>query len=564
MTCLFPTRTWHRADDPVVITVAADSGDAHLDPAARLVVSSLGVELTSVPVTDFGEVALGSFGLGGYGVDLVLPDSTVLASTAFDVLASPFDRPRYGFLTSFGPEVPAQEVRRHYQRLHLNLAQYYDWAYRHTLLSPPAPIEEYLDALGNPVSTPKLRELIATLGEAGVANLGYAAVYAIEPNEKQEWAAHSLYRADGSTHALGDDFLYIADPSDPVWLDFLVPQIAAAVDEPGFDGFHLDQYGWPKQALRADGTVVDIGAAFVELIDAVAAAAPNAELVFNNVNGFPVDRSAHAAQAALYTEVWPPRTRLGDLAAHIAASRAAARAAGRPASGPGGSGSSMPTIIAAYLSTYDKADPRAADACARLTMATIFSSGATHLLAGERAGVLTDPYYPKHHLADEATAEMLQNWYDFLVRYGDLLLPADLEDVTGDTFGDYNGGITITAPDGVVVSNHPDPGTLWVRVMRVGDQQVVHLINLTGQTDADWDAAKAPIPHLSGLGLRVERSEVELPTWYLADPDRPGPMRALSTTADGNYAVAALPELGAWTTILLPAPSRLSARPVGA
>ena len=36
----------------------------------------------------------------------------------------------------------------------------------------------------------------------------------------------------------------------------------------GFAGFHLDQYGAPKYALRADGTPVDLAEAFPALIDA--------------------------------------------------------------------------------------------------------------------------------------------------------------------------------------------------------------------------------------------------------------------------------------------------------
>lgn len=558
---IHPTRTWHRPAEPVTIAVQVDPPDLPVLAGAVLQVSSLDTVVQATPVESRHSVELGSFPLGGYGVDLTSPDGDVLASTAFDVLTSAFDRPRYGFLTSFGPDVAVDEVAHHYLRLHLNLAQYYDWAYRHTRLQPPPEVKEYLDALGNPVSVPMLRRLIATLREIGTANLGYAAVYAIEPDEKDEWAPHSLYRADGTTHALGEDFLFIADPSDPVWLDFLLPQLAQAHHDLGFDGFHLDQYGWPKFARRADGSVVDVGDAFVQLINRIAGAVPDAHLVFNNVNGFPLERTAQAQQAALYTEVWPPRTRLDDLADHIATSRAAARSAGRPPAGPSVGDTPLPTIVAAYLSTYDAADPRAADACAQLTMATIFSSGASHLLTGERAAVLTDPYYPRHHLADRITDTLLENWYSFLVRYGDLLLSPALEDVTGDTFGDYNGGITVTAPPGVPVSIHPEPGTLWVRVIRVGRDHVVHLINLTGQPDAAWDRPKNAIQPITGTILQVESSQPDVPQWHYASPDEPGPMRLLPVRPAGNNHVAELPPLGAWTMIRLPAPTTILDQP---
>ena len=52
----------------------------------------------------------------------------------------------------------------------------------------------------------------------------------------------------------------------------------------------------------------------------------------------------------------------------------------------------------------------------------IFSHGGTHLLNGEADTLLIDPYYPKNHRLEASTGEPMRRWYDFLVRYGDLLL----------------------------------------------------------------------------------------------------------------------------------------------
>ncbi|MDR3069568.1 MAG: hypothetical protein LBU38_00970, partial [Propionibacteriaceae bacterium] len=125
-------------------------------------------------------------------------------------------------------------------------------------------------------------------------------------------------------------------------------------------------------------------------------------------------------------------------------------------------------------------------------------------------------------------------------------------DVTGETFGDYNGAISISGSESAPVSIHPDPGALWVRVMRVGSAYVVHLINLLGQGDANWDAPKQPIAPVGGLRLRVERIQKELPTWYFANPDEPGQMRCLEPQAEGNFATCELPAIGAWALVYLP------------
>ena len=63
-----------------------------------------------------------------------------------------------------------------------------------------------------------------------------------------------------------------------------------------FDGLHLDQYGDPKVAVTAAGTVVDLAEGFVAIIEAVRAELPDATLIFNNVNDFPTTTTASAPQ----------------------------------------------------------------------------------------------------------------------------------------------------------------------------------------------------------------------------------------------------------------------------
>jgi hypothetical protein len=56
-------------------------------------------------------------------------------------------------------------------------------------------------------------------------------------------------------------------------------------------------------------------------------------------------------------------------------------------------------------------------------MATLFSHGATHLLAGEDGRLLVDPYYVRNWPAEPSTIDLLADWYDFLVAHDELLLP---------------------------------------------------------------------------------------------------------------------------------------------
>ncbi len=530
---LLPTRAAHTVGDPVAIDLSGQPS------GARLVVTRLGSPVADRPVTaDAAQVDLGALPPGGYGADLLGADGARLASTAFDVWTRPFERVRYGFVAHHGPETDPDATARHFRRLHLTAAQFYDWAWRYTDLLGP---QTYADTLGNQVCLSTVRAVIAALHQAGVAALGYVALYGVPIREWDQWAAMGLYQADGTPYRLGEDFLGIVDPGDPRWQARLVPQFAPARASLGFDGFHLDQYGWPKQALRADGTLCDLTEAFPRMIRRIAEADPAARLIFNNVNGFPLAQTASSPQAALYTEVWAPRSDLRDLSALAAASRALG-------------GASKPTVLAAYLSVYRTEPARVADRTARLMMATVFSQGATCLLNGETGSVLTDPYYPDNHRADGTTLALMRRWQDFLVRYGDLLVAPEVEEVTGEYFAGINQEIALEAP-GVRVSVHPDAGTVWARVTRTPAGLTLHLINLTGQVETGWDTPKQAIEPVTGLVLRLRQVGPEPWEIFWADPDQPGPWRRLTADRADRQTVHRLPPLGAWAMVHIPFPT---------
>ena len=80
--------------------------------------------------------------LAGYSARLAIYSaskaSIAYATTAFDVLSSWTDFPRYGFLTDFSASRAAPEsVLKKLTRSHINGLQFYDWQYRRDqLLSP--------------------------------------------------------------------------------------------------------------------------------------------------------------------------------------------------------------------------------------------------------------------------------------------------------------------------------------------------------------------------------------------------------------------------------------------
>lgn len=526
MMTLLPTKgMFHPGESVQVETRGSGDGD--------VVVLHLGDEVSRAPAVAGGIVDLGPLPPGGYGLEWRAAAGAVLARTAVDVRVDPRSRLRYGFTADFSPGRDAAGLAETVRRLHLTGVQFYDWAYRHADLLGGGP--EYLDPLGRTIALETVRRLVAAVQDAGAAALGYAAVYAVGNDEWAQWQHDALLRADGSAWSLGD-FLRIVDPSAADWLDHFTADLRASTDQVGFDGFHLDQYGYPKTARRADGAVVDVADAFDRMIAAVRTALPEARLVFNQVNDFPVWVTGSAEQDAVYIEPWEPQTTLASLATLVERAKAA--------------GEGRPVVLAAYQHVYDEADAAGADRAAALTMATLFSHGATQLLVGEADRILVDPYYVRNHRVESSTADLLRRWYDFAVEYDELLFEPAIADVTAAYAGAYNDDLDVTYADAPVATGCR-AGAVWRRITKIGDRLVLHLINLTGQDDDQWDAPRRPFGATGAGTLRVRSVAGAVPRVRVADPDTMPRLVDVPVDLDADAATATLPPVGAWQVVVV-------------
>lgn len=523
---LLPLAGVFPAGRPVRIELRGD------EPAGELVVWSLGDEVARHPVTAIGVIDLGELAPGGYGVEWVAGER-MLARTAVDVRTDPRARLRYGFTADFSSAAHPEGLAETVRRLHLTGVMFYDWAYRHADLLGGG--ESYHDPLGQEVTLTTVRRSIRAVQEAGARALGYAAVYAVGPQEWDLWRHDALLQATGEPFALGD-FLFLVDPAATDWNAHFTGDLRAATASLGFDGYHLDQFGYPKTAVRADGAVIDLTESFTALIERVRAALPEATLVFNNVNDFPTWRTGQLPQDAAYIEPWEPNLTLPSLAGIVQRAHAA--------------DPQKPVVLAAYQHVYDSATTEESDRATALTMATLYSHGATQILAGEADRILVDPYYVRNAVAAESTAALLRRWYDFLVEHDALLSDPAAVDVTAAYAGAYNDDITLDYPD-AATAWHAEAGAVWARVVQVGDRLVIHAINLTGQTDLLWDAARAPFGSPGSATLRVRALQGRTPRIRVADPDYSPRLTDVAVQVEGTHAVATLPEPGAWQLIVI-------------
>jgi dextranase len=535
---LIPGRSHNRPGSEVTIELSVP---AAVDGA--IVVTKLHEVIRTVPVANGAtRVHLGGFDRGGYGVRLGEH------RTAFDVLESPFERPRYGFVVTLSDDADIEAVSRNFRRLHLNLAQFYDWGYRHSQLMPPE--DHYVDPLGQERDLQVVNRMARSLEDAGTVPLGYSAVYAIGSSEVAQWPDSLLLRADGEPYRLGEDFLVLVDPAEPRWLEHYLGRLEQVIAGSALRGFHLDQYGWPKFAIRSDGARIDLAESFVTLLAAVREHLPAASFMFNNVNDFPTWATAASPQDATYIEVWEPHSTLQDLATLAVNARAA-----RP---------EHPPILSAYLSCYDEDESRANNAAA-LVMATAFSHGASHLLLGESGNVLTDPYYPRNHRVRAESLDFFARWYDFGVRYGDLLFDPAAQDVTESFTGGINEDVVFESagPNGAEFSTKAIPGTIWTRVVRTPLGLVIHLVNLVGQTETVWDAGKGdPVRQggvtvtlaMVGTDARLHFATVDSPDLIELTAGGTAAGRQENSLSAGQAGVSfSLPKFGEWALLFLPA-----------
>ena len=435
----------------------------------------------------------------GYGLALTIVDrrGTVLATAdaAVEALDGWWQSPRHAALTRFDSPALAAAAMRGFGDWHVTVVQDYDWMYRHYRYSPPGAVADdpFVDALGRHVSHAAVRAGIVAGHEAGIATLAYGSVYGAEREYVERHPDERVFDEAGNPISLGGTF-FINDlrPGRP-WRRRLLGEYARAVRRFGFDGVHMDTYGPPHHARAADGAALDFAALYPGLIAdgaaTVAAARPEARVLFNCVEGFPLDAVSDAPAAAVYLELWPPDDRYADIVRWIDRARSLGR--GRA------------VVIAAYLSSLrthgdDPATrPGAIEATVLLT-SLIGAAGAYHHVLADGDRVLVEGYYPEaRRLRPAETRELCAAW-TFSARYVHIISDPDSVEEPIE-------GIDIVNASGaaVALSSEPVAGAVWARLTRNADgTRVLQLVDLRGQLDDRWDAVRTPAEVATGWRLR--------------------------------------------------------------
>lgn len=530
---LMSDKSFYYPGEPVQITVSAHNGtevEAHVtylaQPVTTLKASFVNGQATLrwTPPPDTPR---------GYGLTITVLDAggAVLEtkSSAFDVLNHWIEAPRYGFLSDFSPaRLDDSSTLEWMLRHHINGVQFYDWQYRWEDLLPET--DRFDDGLGRPQSMTTIRRLIDALHSGNIAAMPYTAIYGASfafYRQNPDW---SIFDARGEAYTFGDNLIGIMDPTPgSAWNTHLLAEFADVLDNTTFDGIHIDQYGSPKMGFDDEGNSIDLSEVMPQFINQTAELVQERRgdpgvTLFNSVGNWPIEAVAPSQQDASYIEVWPPYNDYLDLNRIITNAQHW--------------GDEKPVILAAYI-------PPERVINWRLANSVILASGAYHLETGEPGTMLQDPYFPRFGNIDDEQEAAFTRYYDFLVRYENVL-------AVGTTAGE---GIRHSAISlGDVRMRGIRSRDRVVPIVRSGANfETFSLINFLDIDASDWNApTNLPPTPLTDQPVTIVVNRPVSAVWY-ASPDDPERMNAaaLPFTVDTNSLSFMLPRLAYWSMIVV-------------
>ncbi len=480
---------------------------------------------------------------GGYGVFIELYRGDTLicqCHTAFDVVADCTKAIRYGFLSDFHTVdgLNCEDVSN-LRKLHINMVQYYDWSYRHDKLVSDKAV--YKDMMGREVDLDTIRRKIDACRTYGMKSIGYGAVYAASGNYYNKHKENAFYTSAGDPFVFINIFYIMNIARDSRWRSHIIEEYARAVSEVGFDGIHMDTYGFPKTAYSYEKKLIRLDEEYPSLIqdtkDRLDKITMDNHLIFNNVGNWPVGSVARAPQDAVYIEVWEPYVSYNHIKQMI---EEAKLACGKE---------QKPIILAAYLAPFRlDTEVRAANAAYLLT-AAIVTSGATHLLLGENNAVLTQGYYVDHSFMSDSVSKKMRCYYDFIVQYMELFYDTELKDVSMTHLG-WDNMEYHCLYDSWSVDGQSDK--VWLTIREKENRKLISLINLCGN-DNEWNRGKETPPKINKLGLQVQIDK-PIRGIYYASPDycdgRAKEIDYSTISTDRGYVVQfEVPDLDIWCTV---------------
>lgn len=467
-------------------------------------------------------------------------------STAVDVSSNWTKFPRYGYIASFRKQSDAvtADTIKTLNKYHINGLQFYDWQSRHEVpLSAGAGDtgSKWQDIAKRWNYGDTVRAYIEHSHKRNIACMNYNLIFGAFTNYeksgvKREWG---LFKDPSHTtqdfHPLPStwlsDKLFIFDPNNTDWQNYIINQEKKVFETFDFDGWHIDQLGQRGSLFDYLGHPVDLPQGYLSLIRTAGEKLGGKTLAFNAVAMYGQNTVAGIdCLPFLYAEIWNTSSYYNLKSAIDSGYRY--------------TNNKKSTVLAAYMD-YRKSDGEFNEPGVLLTDAVIFASGGDHLELGDH-GMLSSEYFPNAKLvSSDSLTKAVRKYYDFMVAYENLLR---------NNCKPLKNKASI---DCITAAISPLPGTVWYFGKDAGKYEVLHLINLTSSDTGNWrdDFGTKHEPELK-QNLRLKYcTDEKIGKVLLATPDSNNSrMSSLEfksgADANGKYIEVEIPSLKYWDMLV--------------
>ncbi len=477
-------------------------------------------------------------------------DETLYGTIAIDVSSSWGRFPRYGFVSTYDDsknEGTIQAETAFLNRCHINGIQYYDWQYLHEI-----PYDKYghrdswTDLANRTIRAHVVRNYIKEHHRYGMKAMFYNLLFGADPGSEANGVNYGwgMFRdhnhADRDNHPLPENWrgpIYLCDPSNKGWQEYLAGKNNDVYEAFDFDGFHIDQLGYRGTVYNYDGGEIPLTWAYQDFIKAMKSARPDKLLVMNAVSNYGSPEIISSGDIEFsYTELWGSEESFYDMERMV---REHAAIDGRGTA----------SVFAAYMD-YNRRDDGGQyfnTPGILLSDATMFAVGGSHLELGD-GHMLCAEYFPNSNLkmSDELTAS-LTKYYDFMTAYENLLRD-------GGSVVDPQ----ISCTNNIVSFNTWPPATGHVTAYgrQFSDKKVISLLNFSATRDEkhmlcrDVDGDMPEPGEKNNIEVRVHAQNAS--KVWVASPDRfDGMPQEVTFTRDGDYVKFTVPSLKYWTMLVI-------------
>ena len=486
----------------------------------------------------------------GYLVDLykiVDGKEQIIESIAIDVSSSWIRFPRYGFLSSYG-RMSEKDIRRNIEvlnRYRINGVQFYDWMYDHhkpLAGSVVNPSQTWLDLMGRENHFSTVNDYISVIHEKGMKAMFYNLCFGALSNAETDGVKETWYifkdqnHKEKDNHHLDPPFrssIYLTNPANGEWQDYIAKQHADVYTVFGFDGYHIDQLGGRGSVYDYNGNEVSLPNTYGSFVNSMKEKAPTKFHAMNAVNQFGQKETiAKSAVDFLYTEVWDPNNSYQQLASVLLDNYKY-------------SDYQKNSVLAAYMN-YDISNNFGYVNApgVLLTNSVIFAFGGAHIEIGEH--YLANEYFPNDNLQMRTSLQLdLIHYYDFLTAYENVLRDG----------GEFTNVKVSSTDQKLAVAPWPvDRGEVAVVSKKVDTRDVIHLINFTNANSMDWGDKKGTQVEPVSIEDSVISIAVTQPVkkvWFASPNYKKGVATKLDFESSANSISVTIPYLKYWDMIVI-------------